>query len=86
MQKVVMILILQTLGFSTGLLMTTINIQVQSLVLLWVWLQFELMSDSDDPRNTVLMMPSITFFSRRRLRRDEKVGKYCVKWPPLTQR
>jgi len=53
--------------------MATINIQVQSLVLLWVWLQFELVSDSDDPRNTVLMMPSITFFSRRRLRRDEKV-------------
>ena len=68
-----------------GLLMATINIQVQSLVLLWVWLQFELVSDSDGPRNTVLMMPS-TFFSRRRLRRDEKVGKYCVKWLPLIQR
>ena len=32
-----------------------INVQVQCPVLLWVWLQFELVCD--DPRNTVLMNP-----------------------------
>jgi len=29
--------LLHTSGFSTGLLMATINIQVQCPVLLWVW-------------------------------------------------
>ena len=40
-----------------GLLVITMNIQVQCPVLLWVWLQFELVRD--DPRNTVLMMPPL---------------------------
>ena len=39
-----------------GLLVITMNIQVQCPVLLWVWLQFELVRD---PRNTVLMMPPL---------------------------
>ena len=37
--------------------MVTMNIQVQCPVLLWVWLQFELVCD--DPRNTVLVMPPL---------------------------
>jgi len=52
-----------------GLLMATISIQMQCPVLLWVWLQFELVCD--DPRNTALMMPSslALLFRRRRLRK-----------------
>ena len=56
------------------LLMTTVNIQVECPVLLWVWLQFELVCD--DPRNTVLMMPPSLSLEAEERRRDEKVGNY----------
>jgi len=56
-----------------GLLM--INIQVQCPVLLWVWLQFELVCD--DPRNTVVIFPLP--LSHYCLEGEDlnKVGKYC---------
>ena len=56
-----------------GLLM--INIQVQCPMLLWVWLQFELVCDN--PRNTVLDDASTTFsllFTRKSLTKEE-MGK-----------
>ena len=53
-----------------------INIHVQCPVLLWVWLQFELVCD--DPRNTVVMTPpSISHIEGEDWGRDEKVGKDC---------
>ena len=57
-----------------GLLMVTI---VQHPVLLWVWLQFELVCDNQ--RKTMLMVPPTTFslfFRSRRPRTDVKEGKY----------
>ena len=54
-----------------GLLMATLS---YTSVLLWVWLQFELVCD--DPRNTVLMMPPSLSLEAEERRRDEKVGNY----------
>jgi len=64
---------LQTSGFST----------VKCPVLLWVWLQFELVCDG--PRNTVLMTFSL-LFRRKRLRKRWKSWQILWRWPPWMQR
>ena len=54
--------------------MATMNMQVQCPVLLWVWLQFELVCD--DPRNIVLMIhPSLSHYCLEDQKRDEEVCK-----------
>jgi len=65
-----MTLILQTSSFSTGFAYGHYKYtSAESSASVSLVIQFELVCDSDDPRNTVLMMPSLTFFRRRRLRK-----------------